>query len=131
MTDYEVLTVFNEMSANTQDAYMNFVAILSGFLIAGFLVANKLSKSMTIIVTALFTVAALQQGSVIFLLWGDQVGLLADIHSREALNWHGASRGGPSLGPFFDWTFGITVIGGYIGALVFFFHQRRVGLKSN
>ena len=131
MTDYEVLSLFNEMAANTQGAFMNFVAILSAFLIAGYLAAHRLSKTMTIIVIALFTVAAVQEGAVMILHWGDQVGLLADIYSRETLSWHGATRGGPLLGPFFDWAFGITVIGGYIGALVFFFHQRRVGLKSN
>ena len=131
MTDYEVLSLFNEMSANTQGAYMNFVAILSAFLIAGYLAAHRLSKTMTIIVIALFTVAALQEGCVSFLLWGDQLGLMVDMRAHAALSWHGASRVGPLLGIFFYSTFAATIIGGYIGALVFFFHQRHVGLKSD
>ena len=131
MTDYEILSLFNEMAANTQGAFMNFVAILSAFLIAGYLAAHRLSKTMTVILTVLFSVVAVQEGLTVLFHWGDQVGLLADIRSRAALSWHGASRGGPSLGIFFNITFGFTVIGGYIGGLIFFFHQRRVGLKSN
>ncbi len=131
MTDYEVLSLFNEMAANTQGAFMNFVTILSAFLIAGFLAAHKLSKTMTIIVIALFTVAALQEGAVMIFHWIGQAGLMVDMRSREALSWHGATRGGRWLGPIFTTTFVFIVVGGYIGALVFFFHQQRTGLKSS
>ena len=86
---------------------------------------------MTVILTVLFSVVALQEGLTVLFHWGDQIGLMLEIRSREALSWHGASRVGPSLGMFFNSTFAFGVIGGYIGALLFFFHQRHVGLKSN
>ncbi len=129
MTDHEILSLFNEMAANTQGAFMNFVAILSAFLIAGYLAAHRLSKTMTVILTVLFSVVAVQEGLTVLFHWGDQIGLMVDMRSRETLSWRGASRGGPWLGAIFNSTFGFTVIGGYIGALIFFFHQRRVGLK--
>lgn len=125
MTDYEILSLFSEFGANTQTVFMNYVTVLSAFLIAGFLVADRLSKTMTIVLVALFSVVAFQQGTALLLHWGDQVGLMADIRGREALGWHGSARVGPLIGALFNITYFVAVIGGYVGALVFFFSRRR------
>jgi 4-amino-4-deoxy-L-arabinose transferase-like glycosyltransferase len=125
MTDYEVLSLFSEFGGNTQETFVNYVGILSAFIVAAYLVADKLTTKMTIVIVALFTVVALQQGIALLLHWGDQVGLLAEIRTRNDLVWHGAHRAPPSTGLVFYATYFITVFGGYIGALAFFFDRRR------
>lgn len=125
MTDYELLSLFSEFGGNTQETFVNYVGVLSAFIVAAYLVADRLTTKMTVVIVTLFSIVALQQGSALLLHWGDQVGLLAEIRTRDELMWHGAHRAPPSIGLIFYATYFITVFGGYIGALVFFFDRRR------
>jgi len=125
MTDHEILSLFSEFGGNTQETFINYVGVLSAFLVAAYLAADRLSKTMTTVLIALFSVVALQQGTALLLHWGDQVGLLAEIRARENLAWHGAHRASPSMGLIFYATYFVTVFGGYVGALVFFFDRRH------
>lgn len=125
MTDFEILSLFSEFAVNTQDTFVNYVGVLSAFIVAAYLVADKLSRTMVVAIIGLFSLVALQQGTALLLHWGDQVGLLGEIRGREALGWHGANRVSPSVGLIFYTTYFATVFGGYVGALVFFFDRRR------
>lgn len=125
MTDYEILSLFSEMGVNTQETFINFVGVLTAFIVAAFLVAERLTKSMAVLLVTLFSLVALQQGVALLLHWGDQVGVLQEIRGREELYWHGAHRAPKSVGAIFYLTYFATVFGGYAGALVFFFERRR------
>ena len=110
---------------------MNFVTILFAFLIASFFVAAKLNKPMTAVVIIVFTLAALQQGLNVFLQIGDENALVPEILSRDSLQWHGTNRIGENAVPIFNVIYFVTIFFGYIGTLIFFFHQRRQGLKRS
>ena len=130
MTDFELVTAFNDMATNTQSIFMNYVAILFAYLVAAYLTAHKLSKVMTIAVTALFTIVTFQETFTLLFTWKDQVGLMRAFQARATLNWHGASSGGIWVGTLFYLLFGVTTMGGYVGALVFFFLRRRSDLRA-
>jgi len=131
MTDFELMTLFYEIENSIQIAFMNYVTIIFAFLLAGFFAADKLNRPMTIVVIVLFTFAAFQQAGAYILTWSDQAGLLPDIASRDALQWHSAAKVARVAGLFFSITYITTAIIGYFGALIFFFHQRHQGLKSS
>ena len=66
MTDYELVYIFTENLNSLQSAFMNYVAVLFAFLIAAYLIADKLKSSMVFIVVGLFTLMALQQVAPVF-----------------------------------------------------------------
>jgi len=125
MTDYEILSLFGEFATNTQDTFVNYVSILFAFIIASYLVADRLTKTMVVVLIGLFSMVAIQQGTALLLHWNDQLGLLAEIRGRDELDWHGANRAPAWFGLVFYATYFVTVFGGYIGSLVFFFDRRR------
>jgi len=125
MTDYEVLSLFGEFATNIQDTFVNYVGVLSAFLVASYLVADKLTSRTAIVLVGLFSLVAVQQGAALLLHWNDQVGLLTEIRTRDELAWHGANRAPAWFGLIFYITYFVTVFGGYVGALVFFFDRRR------
>ena len=131
MTDFELLMAFNEMAINGQEVYMNFVSIVFGFIVAGYLVADKLSGKMVILMVTLFTFVTLQEAmnTTLFLL--DQVGLIPEMQTRDALQFHGANNVGDIFAPLFIAIKIGTLILAYIGSIVFFFHQRRAGKKAS
>ena len=48
MSDYELVYLFVEHNNALQTSLMNYVAVLFGFLIAGYLVASKLESRMVL-----------------------------------------------------------------------------------
>ena len=135
MSDYELLYLCMEASNNLQSTLMNFVAVLFAFLIAGYLVADKLDSKMVFILVTLFTLLAYQQVMNTFGFSTDFVGLVNQIQERvlkdpSGLGWTGAASSfATSAFGARTVSFGgiIILIASYIGALTFFFHQRHVG----
>ena len=130
MTDYELMSLFGEYVGQQQVVYMNFVTIIFAYIIASYLVADKLSGPMAAIITILFTVVAFQMGTTSFFLLQDQFGLVPEMATRSALQFHGAVQGGQTLINMYTILNIITQIIAYVGALIFFFHQRRIGLQA-
>ena len=134
MTDYEMVSLFVETNEALQSAFTNYVAVLSAFLIAGYLIADKLETRMVAIVITLFTMVVLQQGNVVIGFGHDSASLLGQISAQatepsSSIGWHGgATELGAGLGAVIMRFSGVAVlIISYIGGLIFFFHQRRVG----
>ena len=130
MTDYEVLMAFTDIADSSQDSYMNFVSIVFGFIVAGYLVADKLSQKMTILITILFTFVAFQEAMSAILFLTDYLGLIPEMQSREGLQFHGAHDVGHFFPPVYIAIHIATLILAYVGSIIFFFHQRREGLKT-
>ena len=66
MSDYELIQLFYEILNGLQTALMNYVAVLFAFLIAAYLIADKLESRMAFIIVALFTLVALPQLTNVF-----------------------------------------------------------------
>jgi hypothetical protein len=125
MTDYEMVSLFNEYETILQSTFINFVTIVFAFLIASYFAADKLSKSMMLVVLAVFTFACLQEGVTFFLFYNEQSALASLFPARESLGWHGASYLGEGTFNFLWAIYFSTIVVGYFGALIFFVHQRR------
>ena len=133
MTDYELVYFFYDVTDGLQTTFMNFVAVLFAFLIAAYLIADKLDAKIVFVVITLFTLVTMQQVFYAVGFGHDVSALAGQIAARAAedssnLGWHGAAThfvGG--LIPIFRASVAVVLILSYIGALVFFFHQRHLG----
>ncbi len=130
MTDYELLDLFIQNADSLQSAFMNYIAVLFAFLIAGYLAA----ATLVFVVVALFTLVTLQQALYTWGYGNDLAGFAGQIIARaaenpSALGWHGtASLMGVAISnPVASSSGSVVIILSYIGALVLFFHQRHVG----
>ena len=133
MSDYELIISFREFYGMFQAQYIKYISVLFAFLIAAYMVASKLQPAMVVVVVALFSAFALDSIIVLNFINNDVGELQHVMHARTLegqtdLSWLNAARAspGPSL-TIFAVLRHITIIGGYIGALIFFFHQRHVG----
>ena len=133
MSDYELVSLFAEYNGQLQTTLMNYVAVLFAFLIAGYLAADNLELRMVSIIVGLFTLVALPQVINAMGFGHDVAALASQIAVRAAegssdVGWHGTTTWLGSTGvPVFRATTIIVIVPSYIGALIFFFHQRHVG----
>ena len=134
MSDYELVYLFVEHNNALQTSLMNYVAVLFGFLITGYLVASKLESRMVFVVVAMFTLVAVPEAINVIGFGSDTAALGSQIAARAAenpagLGWHGTASA--ALGvvglPVLRFSTIVVMVLSYIGALVFFFHQRRIG----
>ena len=96
MSDYELVTAFVLNADGLQTTFTNFVAVLFAFLIAAYLVADKLESNMVFIVVGLFTLVAVQQAFNAAGFGNDVAGLARQIaaqaaHDPAGLGWHGTA----------------------------------------
>ncbi len=132
MSDFELVYMFTEDVNSLETAFMNFIAMLTAFLVAGYLVADKLKPSMVFIIVTLFTLAVLQQVLNLFAFQGDLTRITQEMLSRVAegqsgISWHGSTRHPSIIKRFMAFNPMAVTVFGYFGALIFFFHQRHVG----
>ena len=136
MSDYEVATLFVDYFTAVQSRLIDYVSVIAAFVVAGYLLAAKLRLSMAIILVAIFTAYSIDSILVIFHINSDLAGLQSIMASRIAsgesdLVFHsGAREVGGSGGGVFGPLRLFAAIGAYLGAVVFFFYQRRIGLEQ-
>ncbi len=131
MTDFELAMLFKEYYSALQSQYINFVSVIFAFLVAGYLVASKLQPIMVVVVITLFSAFVLDSLLAVNFLAADMLRLQDLMAARiEAgstdLLFHSGARGDTASADFlFTASRVVVVAGGYIGAIVFFFYQRR------
>ena len=132
MTDYELAMLFLEYYNTFQSQFINLVSVLFAFLVASYLVASKLKTIMVVVVIALYTSFFVDSVLVLYALHLDMLELQNVMKVRIAagstdLLFHtGANSDVPLLETGFVISRIIAIGGGYIGAILFFFHQRRL-----
>ena len=133
MSDYELIDLLFSDVIGIQTTVMNFVTVLSAFLVVGYLVADKLDKTIVIIIVALFTLVTFYQTLATIGLGHDFEGLIGVLGERadrdpSALGWQSATMSIREFGlPIMRFTPTFVVVFGYIGGLIFFFRQRHLG----
>lgn len=124
MSEYEFHTLFIEYMSLSMILLMNLVTVLSGFLIASYLVAHKLDRTMVRIVVGVFTGVMLMMIGQMFLTWMDAAAIAQEIQTFPS-DWHFVSKTG-ATGPMIS---GIVLcsasLAGYVAALAFFSNQRK------
>ena len=133
MTDYNLMTSFIDMVGLLNQALLGYVSVLFAFLIAGYFIADKLKPSMIVLIIVLFTAVAGDLLGQVYFIQHDMGVITTEMALRVANNEFALPHLSMTYNPgiYFFITQGIATIGGYIGALIFFFHQRREGLKTS
>ena len=136
MTDYELASLFGEYLSILQDQYINYATVLFAFLLVGYFAAHKLKPVVVTIVVVLFSAYALDSMIAILLVNSDLSDLTALMHERisngsEDLAFHAGARGDLDVQMAFFRPLRIfALVGGYVGAVFFFFYQRKVGASD-
>ena len=135
MTDYEMIDIFFVNLNLLFTILMSYVSIVSAFLVVGYLVSAKLKPSMVSIIIGLFTLVsfvmtfALNRTAQTILDMAEEI-RNAVHNGTSSLGWWNITD--PEIllqGPMI--TFTSIMILAYIGAVIFFFHQRGVGLAKS
>ena len=134
MTGYELVYLLGDQTSLLFTIFATYTTIIFAFVGAGYLFASKLTRGMASILVILYSSAA----AFCCLIEYRLVVMLGAVfeHMRPK-----AAGGTSGLDWFPFWVFDDTqwsvppllfgaFVLAYLGGLVFFFHQRRVGLKA-
>jgi len=128
MNEYEAVYLFRELIADLHQSMFGYIGLLSAFLVASYLIADKLSTVLTIILVTLYSLFALNFVFQFFMISTDAISLYdhileSKISGSYELGWFGKN---PAWAGFMATSTRLGVaVGGYIGSLVFFYYQRR------
>ena len=136
MTDFELAMLFREYYDSMHSQYLSYVSILFAFLVSGYLVAAKLSRSMVILVVAIFSAFSFDSMLVIYFFSSDVESVSELMRARIAageteLIFHLGSRSDfAAENLLLNVLRVLAILGSYVGAIVFFFHERHFGGHS-
>ena len=128
MTEAELIQTFQNYIELLDSEIFGYVGVLSGFIVLSYLVADKLTATLTVIVVTLYTFACGILIVRIVLLRRDFSALYGYIMEQKAsgaieVPWFGSN---PSwLAEVVSFLIWAVAIGGYTGSIVFFFYQRK------
>ncbi len=134
MTEAEAIATLATYTGEIDGLYIDYIGVISAFLIMSYFAAHKLSASLMYVVVFLFTIVVAVLVFTVFVLNNDLDNLYRYIIEQQStgaydLPWFG-------LNPAWSSTFitilqVISAIGGYTGGLFFFFYQRKHGSDEN
>jgi hypothetical protein len=136
MTDYEMYYLIIESASVAFTVFATYLTIIFAFLVVGYLVSHKLHASMVAIVVFLFSLASLLCTLVVVRASEGMIGLTSQVgrairEGHSGLTW--TPYGDPNSAIVNTvLTTGIPTLFflAYAGALIFFFHQRKTGLRG-
>ena len=125
MADLELYSVILQQGDYCESFIESFTTLLFAFLIASYLVADKLDRVMVAIVISLYSAMALRYAFLYHNTSGDIVAIAAELRDLAAMPESNVSwvEIGP-VGVFYPSVTVILVLS-YLASLVFFFHTRR------
>jgi len=127
MTEYDAVSLFLQYVSQSLQVVVAYVSVLSAFLVMSYFAAAKLSSWLVTIVLALLTFVSLLLLMQLYLLRHDMVLMYQFLLEQKAqammtLPWFGTNP--PWAVRFLGYLYQIVGVGGYLGALAFFFFQR-------
>ena len=131
MSDFELLTLFNESAQLAESFTDRFMTVLFAFLVVSYLIAGKLDQLIAAFVVFLYSVMAVRYGVVYFNMTGDSIAMADLLRERavepeSALSWL-------EIGPIqinLGWVLSLYILS-YSLSLMFFFHMRRRTTEKN
>lgn len=134
MTEYEMASLLQGFVNIIGALVMNYFSLVTAYLVAGYLVAHRLTLSMTVLVTTIFALSSVYFISNAFGACRN-VGKLAGemrafAESGKGLAWHNAAAFPPSTFDALTYTTMAIMVAGFVAAVYFFFHCRRQNLKA-
>jgi len=138
MTEYEAAHLFKELLEGMHNASINYVTVLFAFLVAGYMVAARLNKTMTGILVGLFSFFSLVMIFIANRTMASITGLVeqlrkASANGDTALDWHPVVYQPANYGEIIMTVYTVLLLISYMAGLVFFFNCRRggVGFSQN
>ncbi len=130
MTDYSLIATFHASLELLSQTIMDYASVLFAFIVAGYLIGDKLKSSMVVILVILFTAMAFSQFINMYYLQSDLAAISEYMVRRtnEGLFTLPNLQMAQHSGGFYHVFLKVAIIGSYFAALIFFFHQRRTGL---
>jgi cellobiose-specific phosphotransferase system component IIC len=128
MSEYEAVDLFRSMIADLHQSMFGYISLLSAFMVASYLTADKLRTGLMVVFLSLYSLFALNFVIQFVMMSTDAVSLYDHILLEKNagtydLEWFGKN---PAWAGYSATATRISVaIGGYIGTLVFFFYQRH------
>ena len=132
MTEFELVSLFDESSALLGAQVDTYLTILFAFVVVAYLAADKLTKIMVYVAVSLFTEATFLVAFAMYRTSRDLVNLAGEIRvagqgAESALAFHAlASEPGVVMAAV-PWMFMVLLAAAYGAVLFLFFHVRARG----
>jgi hypothetical protein len=126
MTEYELVDNFYSIAALSDQLMGSFITLLFAFLVASYLVSDKLDRRMTIVVITLYSFMAFRYVMLYYNVSGD-VATLADVLMQRRIE-PGSSLGWLEIQDGISWVNAGTtgaMFFGFAASIVFFFYTRH------
>jgi len=129
MTDYELLSVFIAFTNTVWLIFAAYVSIVFAFIVAAYLVANRLSPQVVRLVIALYSAVsiwsiwAIRQNAVAIAATAQEMKRVV-AESGSSLSWVPQLGIPESMIPVIPWLITLVAAVAYIGSIFFFFYQR-------
>ena len=134
MTAYEMGSLHAQLGDNINAQFSNWLAILSLYLGAGYLIAHRLSLSSAVALTGVFVVLLGVFTFSMFRTLTGFVGLSREIRALaeqgKGLEWHAAATMPAWALDLFTTNAMVMLWLAIVGAVYFFFSSRRQNLKT-
>ncbi|MGX6648634.1 hypothetical protein ACWCOP_11915 [Maricaulaceae bacterium MS644] len=128
MTDFEKGILFVEFLGAANFIFANYMTLLFATITASWFLAARMSRAVAAMFLILFTLGAMGVGSGVVFAFADFGHLGRHIAQTSApggdLAWLGPMRGPGEQAANLGVVAGVLVVGGYLGALAFFFISR-------
>jgi len=130
MTDSELLSAFMAAVESLWLIFSTYVSIVFAFLVVSYLVANKLQKSLSAIVVALYTLVALWSTWALSRGSMSVTAVAGEMKARTqqgtfSIDWHPAANTPDILISAIPLLITSIAVLAYIGSIFFFYIQRK------
>ena len=125
MTDFELYSLFNNLSDDIELLIERFITLLFAFLIASYLVGKKLDRLMTAIILSLYSAMVVRYAFIFFHVSNDVI-TLADELRTLAASPNSSMNTWLDIGPvhiFHPVVLAVMLLS-YFASIVFFFRAR-------
>ena len=134
MTEAEAIAALTAYISEATSSYIDFIGVISAFLIMSYFAAHKLSNILMYVVLVLFTIVAGSLSFTLYLINNDLDSLYRYIIEQKYsgtydLPWFGMNPEWASRGLTMLET--LSSIGGYFGSVFFFYYQRKHGADES
>ena len=134
LSNYELLDLVATYAGEAGSHFMNFVTIFSAYIVAGYMLAERISKPTLILFSALYTAVVLMPASASFMVLLLAIDLGAELGSRQAVLGENVSLvvallSGKS-GLFLKYSNPILQLLAYLGSITFVFRSRSQKLAN-
>jgi hypothetical protein len=131
MTDYELVSTLNETLSILWLIFSTYVSIVFAFLVASYLVANKLMPKIVPLLLFIYSLVAFWAISGLYRTGLGVIGIVGEIkrgvlESTSSLSWHSSMSMSDSLLDYMPVIVTSIPTLAFIGSILFFFHQRKI-----